>query len=692
VSTTAIDMFAHGGPLARELGPRFEPRSEQLQMAAAVRRALGDRTSLMVEAGTGVGKSLAYLVPAIERIVASGGVERVVVATNTIALQEQILGKDVPLLQRVFAPTGPDGQPDIAAAPFRAELVKGRGNYVSVRRLAMASQRQEKLFLDEPARRSLHVIEDWAYSTTDGTLSTLPPIERAGIWDRVQSDSGNCMGKKCPTYEKCFYQSARRRMEAANLLICNHAVFFADLALRAHDAGFLPEYHHVILDEAHMVEDVACEHFGRTLSEGRLRHLIGGLWAPRRRKGFLASVRAGAGAEQTLGRCVALTEQAEDATDRFFQSLVRMVGGEVGSVRLRADHEIENVITPAFTELSLALKRLKDALLIEEDRYELNALTLRAASIADDASALCKREIPGCVYWVDVTAADRAVRVSLAASPIEVAPLLRTQLFGAGVSVVLTSATLTTAGASDSGERAGFQHPRSRLGADHASTLALGSPFDHRAQMQLHVDTTMPDPRASNYGARLAASILRHIDETDGGAFVLFTSFKAMHEAAASLGPALQERGHPVWVQGKGASRTAMLGEFRAHDRGVLFGTASFWQGVDVPGRALRNVIITRLPFDPPDRPLTQARLELVESRGGNPFMEESLPRAIIRFKQGFGRLIRTAGDSGRVVVLDPRLVTARYGRLFLQALPEGVKIIGMPGAGDDEYATQHAE
>lgn len=685
-------MFAHGGPLARELGPRFEPRSEQLQMAAAVRRALGDRTSLMVEAGTGVGKSLAYLVPAIERIVASGGVERVVVATNTIALQEQILGKDVPLLQRVFAPPGPDGQPDIAAAPFRAELVKGRGNYLSVRRLALASQRQEKLFLDEPARRSLHVIEDWAYSTTDGTLSTLPPIERAGIWDRVQSDSGNCMGKKCPTYEKCFYQSARRRMEAANLLICNHAVFFADLALRAHDAGFLPEYHHVILDEAHMVEDVACEHFGRTLSEGRLRHLLGGLWAPRRRKGFLASVRAGAGAEQTLARCVALSEQAEDATDRFFQSLVRMVGGEVGSVRLRADHEIENVITPAFTELSLALKRLKDALLVEEDRYELNALALRAASIADDANALCQREIPGCVYWVDVNAADRAVRVSLAASPIEVAPLLRAQLFGAGVSVVLTSATLTTAGASDSGERAGFQHPRSRLGADHASTLALGSPFDHRAQMQLHVDTTMPDPRAPNYGARLAASILRHIDETDGGAFVLFTSFKAMHEAAASLGPQLQERGHPVWVQGKGASRTAMLGEFRAHDRGVLFGTASFWQGVDVPGRALRNVIITRLPFDPPDRPLTQARLELVESRGGNPFMEESLPRAIIRFKQGFGRLIRTAGDSGRVVVLDPRLVTARYGRLFLQALPEGVKIIGMPGAGDDEYATQHAE
>jgi ATP-dependent DNA helicase DinG len=678
----ASDMFAPDSPLARELGPRFEPRREQVEMAAAVARTLAERTHLMAEAGTGVGKSLAYLVPAIERITASGGQERVVIATNTIALQEQLMGKDIPLLQRVFAARDEAGGADLSRVPFKAELVKGRGNYLSIRRLQMASTRQEKLFLDEPSRRSLHIIEDWAYSTQDGTLSTLPALERAGVWDRVQSDSGNCMGKKCPTYEKCFYQSARRRMEDANLLICNHAVFFSDLSLRAQEAGFLPDYQHVILDEAHMVEDVASEHFGRTLSEGRVRHLLGALWAPKRRKGFLSSVRTGPLAEQTLARAVSLTEEAEEACDRFYDGLMRLVSGEVGTVRLRAGAEIANPITQAFEQLSLVLKRLRDALTLEEDRYELNSYAQRAAMIAEDASALCARENEGYVYWVEVSAPEGGrVRVSIASSPVEVAPILRSHLFAQGTSVVLTSATLTTGKGP-----AGFEHARTRLGAADATTIALGSPFDHRSQMSLHVDAQMPDPRHPDHVRRLAASIERHIRETDGGAFVLFTSFKAMYDVAALLRPVLEGLGMPIWVQGRDGSRTHMLDEFRASERGVLLGTASFWQGVDVPGNALRNVIITRLPFDPPDRPLTQARLELIESRGGNAFMTDSLPRAVIRFKQGFGRLIRTAGDTGRVVVLDPRIVTAKYGRLFLQAIPEGVRIVGL----DEERFVEH--
>lgn len=681
------DMFDPNGPLARELGPRFEPRREQVEMARAVASTLADRSRLMAEAGTGVGKSLAYLVPALQRILAAraeGITERVVIATNTIALQEQLMGKDVPLLRRVFAPRDEAGNPDPERAPFKAELVKGRGNYLSIRRLSLASSRQERLFLDEPSRRSLHVIEDWAYSTADGTLSTLPPLERAGIWDRVQSDSGNCMGKKCPTYEKCFYQSARRRMEDADLLICNHAVFFSDLALRAQEFGFLPDYHHVILDEAHMVEDAASDHFGRSLSEGRVRHLLGALWAPRRRKGFLASLRVGPTAEGTLARAVELTEAAEDACDRFYESLMHLVGGHVGTLRLRDTHRVESILTPAFEQLALVLKRLRDALLMEEDRYELNAYAQRAAMIAEDAQALCVREQPGYVYWVEVAVPGGEggrVRVSIASSPVEVAPILRDHLFGRGVSVVLTSATLTT-GNGD----AGFEHARSRLGAEGAATLALGSPFDHRSQMSLHVDAALPDPRHPEHTRRLAAAVERHVRATDGGAFVLFTSFKAMNDAAAILRRAFDELGMPVWVQGRDGSRTTMLDQFRASERGVLLGTASFWQGVDVPGRALRNVIITRLPFDPPDRPLTQARLELIESRGGNPFMEDSLPRAVIRFKQGFGRLIRTAGDTGRVVVLDPRIVTARYGRLFMQAIPEGVRVEGL----DEERYVEH--
>jgi ATP-dependent DNA helicase DinG len=693
-------------------------------MAAAVALALEKRSTLMVEAGTGVGKSFAYLIPAIGRIIATGGKERVVIATNTIALQEQLLNKDIPLMRRVFAPPGAEGEPDESKAPFRAELVKGRGNYLSIRRMKMASERQEKLFMDEPARRSLHVIEDWAYSTADGTLATLPPLERAGIWDRVQSDSGNCMGKKCPTYEKCFYQSARRRMESANLLICNHAVFFSDLALRGGGEGargFLPEYHHVILDEAHQVEEVASEHFGRSLTEGRIRHLLSALWQSKRNRGYLATLRVKGEGASAVERAIHLADTASDAADHFFESLLRFTGGEVAATRVPRKREsdepiVPNMISPAFRELTIALKRLKDSLLIDEDKYELNSYSLRAAGIADDAEALLNQDLPGCAYWIEVTAGDSGstsrsgrIRIELACSPVEVAPILRKHLFTGVFSVILTSATLTTSsspgpagggvrvfedGGGESAPRAAdfdpdasprkpqapnrepFAYAVAQLGCDEARTLALGSPFDHAAQVELHADATMPDPRAPRYLDELCTRIEHHVAATDGGAFVLFTSFRTMHDAARRLRPVFEARGMPVWVHGLDGPRSHILDQFRQNDRSVLLGTTSFWQGVDVPGRALRNVVITRLPFDPPDRPLTQARNELIESRGGNPFMEDSLPRAVIRFRQGFGRLIRSATDRGRVVVLDPRILTARYGEQFLSALPEGIRVI----------------
>lgn len=686
----STDLSSLSGALARALGPAFEPRPQQAEMARAVADTLERRGVLMVEAGTGVGKGFAYLVPAIERLIASGGKERVVVATNTIALQEQLLDKDIPLLRRVFAPLNDAGEPDESEAPFRAELVKGRGNYLSLRRLELASKRQERLFIDDPSRRSLHVIEEWALSTRDGSLSTLPPIERPGIWDRVQSDSGNCMGRNCPTYRKCFFQNARRRMEQANLLICNHALFFSDLALRGGGAaaggggrGFLPEYHHVILDEAHGVEEVASEHFGRSLTESRVRHLLSALWQPRRRRGYLATLRVKGEGARIVDRCIRLAEAASHAADSFFESLIQFMHGEVAARRVPAKREsdepiVPNTLTPAFRELALALARLKEALTVEEDRYELNSYSLRAASIADDADALLSQSIPGCAYWVEVKAgggegSDHSggrIRVELACAPIDVAPVLKEHLFTGGFSVVLTSATLTT------GPSAAFDFARLRLGCDDARTLLLGSPFDHAAQVELHVDATMPDPRDERYLEELCVRVERHAAATAGGAFVLFTSHRTLQAAAARLRPALERLGMSVWVHSDGGSRSRILSQFRRSDRGVLLGTNSFWQGVDVPGRALRNVIITRLPFDPPDRPLTRARLELIESRGGNPFMEDSLPRAILRFRQGFGRLIRTAGDRGRVVVLDPRIVTARYGRMFLDALPPGIPIL----------------
>jgi len=654
-------MFTSAGAVGEALGNAFEPRPQQAEMADAVARAFEDRSVLLVEAGTGVGKSFAYLLPAIRRIVASQGAERIVIATNTIALQEQLINKDIPTLLRAL----PVAERDLV----RPELVKGRGNYLSVRRLKLASSRQDRLFADPAAKRSLHVIEDWAYTTTDGTLSTLPQLERPGVWDRAQSDAGNCMGRRCPTYDQCFYQSARRRMDRANLLVCNHALYFSDLALRRTGTGFLPQYDHVVLDEAHQVEDVASDHFGLSLSEGRVRHLLSSLYQGKRQRGFLASVLAPADAAATVDRAVALCEAASDAADLFFESLVNLARAEYGTVRIREPEAVPNPLTPAFRELALVLRRLREALERDEDRYELNAYAQRASAIADEADALVNQQAEGCAYWVETSAGEgRNLRVTLACSPIDVAPILSRTLFGQKWSVVLTSATLTTS-------RASFDHAKARLGCESADNLMLGSPFDHARQAELHVHPRMPDPRSDRYETALAEHILQHIEATDGGAFVLFTSFKTMHRLADRLKPDIAGRlGMPLWVQGKDGSRAHILGKYREDERSVLFGTSSFWQGVDVQGRALRNVIITRLPFDPPDRPLTQARAELIEERGGDPFKDDSLPRAVIRFKQGFGRLIRSSGDSGRVVVLDARLVKSGYGRIFLSALPTGVR------------------
>ena len=438
-------MFAAEGPIARAFGGEaggFEARPQQVEMARGVERAMVARGRLMVEAGTGVGKSFAYLLPAIRRIVEHG--ERVVVATNTIALQEQLVRKDVPLLERVFGGGGEEGVGGEGEPAFRAELVKGRGNYVSVRRLMMASARQESLFPDEASRRSLHVIEDWAYQTRDGSLSTLPPVERAGIWDRVESDSGNCMGRKCPTYEQCFYQQARKRAGRADLLITNHALYFSDLVLRRRGVGFLPEYQHVILDEAHMVEDVASDHFGVSLSEGRVTHLLGSLYSGRRHRGYLSSLRTSDDA--MLDRVIHRVLEAEAVERAFFDEVVSRSGS--GVRRLGADEMPENILTPTFKELALGLKRLKEIAEREEDRFELNAYAERAASIAGEASVLCAQELDGCVYWAERRegAGRGRARATLACSPVEVGPILAEQLFGKEWSVVLTSATMSVGG------------------------------------------------------------------------------------------------------------------------------------------------------------------------------------------------------------------------------------------------------
>lgn len=643
---TVEKFFAENGGLqsaSEQTARPYEYRRQQQEMALHIARALSEKRNSAIEAPTGVGKSFAYLVPAILYSKLTG--QPILVTTETISLQEQLINKDLPLLQKFMN------------VEFKCALAKGRRNYLCLRRLSLAAGEHQNDYINNPSCiGDIDRIYDWSETTADGNRENADFYVQNDSWNYVCCEAGNCSFPKCRFQKDCFYRKAREQWAKADIIIANHALFFTDLKMQIDSGddsgGILPPCGGVIIDEAHTLEENAAQHLGIRLTHGGFNAFLNKLYNPDSGRGLL--MRKGEMALSLREQIAQLKSFSKDFFSQF-QDYLQEANDSIRAIYTRNMFR-NNLQSPLMDFRS----DLGDYTLEQSDadyKSELESLISQCDMYIDNIHAFINMSLPESVYWVE----EDSRQLILQTAPLNVPEILAEELFSRNYPVISTSATLTV-------DRR-FGYFISRTGFTGGNTVQLSSPFDP-GKVELIVDGSMPDPASDDYEPMLFKALEHYISMSDGKAFVLFTSYSMLRKAADALEGFLFHKRIKLLTQGGEMPRSLLLKEFKNDVRSVLFGTDSFWTGVDVPGESLSNVIITKLPFAVPSHPLIAARCERIKIQGGNAFFDYSLPEAVLKFRQGAGRLIRSREDSGMIVVLDSRINTKRYGRIFLNSLP----------------------